>query len=108
LAEATSSLDAAHLRADLADAFHRTRAGASRARTIGRSALPAMEEARAMTEESYRAGRADLVRVLEAERAVLDLRLAEREAIAAWSRSFADLERAVGASLRAPGADAAR
>ncbi len=108
LAEATSSLDAAHLRAELADAFHRTRAGASRARTIGRSALPAMEEARAMTEESYRAGRADLVRVLEAERAVLDLRLAEREAIAAWSRSFADLERAVGASLRAPGADAAR
>jgi len=32
-----------------------------------------------MTEESYRAGRADLVRVLEAQRALLELRLAERD-----------------------------
>jgi cobalt-zinc-cadmium efflux system outer membrane protein len=99
LADATTALDSAHLRADLIDAFHRTQAGAGRARAIGRQALPAMEEARAMTEESYRSGRADLVRVLEAQRAVLDLRLAEREAIAVWSRSFADLERAVGQAL---------
>jgi outer membrane protein TolC len=103
LADATTSLDAAHLRADLADAYHRTLAGAQRARQLGRYALPAMEEARAMTEESYRAGRADLVRVLEAHRAVLELRLAEREAIASWSRSFADLERALGDSLEQGG-----
>jgi outer membrane protein TolC len=109
LAESTSALDAAHLRADLAEAFHRTLAGGNRARELGRTALPAMEEARAMTEESYRSGRADLVRVLEAERAVLDLRLAEREAIATWARSFADLERVVGDSLGASGgADASR
>jgi outer membrane protein TolC len=103
LADATTSLDAVHLRAELADAYHRTLAGARRARQLGRSALPAMEEARAMTEESYRAGRADLVRVLEAHRAVLELRLAEREAIASWSRSFADLERALGDSLEQGG-----
>jgi|GEM_PF-975432 len=103
LADATTSLDATHLRADLADAYHRTLAGAGRARQLGRFALPAMEEARAMTEESYRAGRADLVRVLEAHRAVLELRLAEREAIASWSRSFADLERALGDSLEQGG-----
>ncbi len=109
LADATAGLEAAHLRADLVDAFQRTQAGARRARAIGREALPAMENARAMTEESYRAGRADLVRVLEAARAVLELRLAEREAIASWSRSFADLERAVGAALDRGGlADANR
>jgi cobalt-zinc-cadmium efflux system outer membrane protein len=96
---ATRALDAAHLRADLVDAYHRTRSGARRAREIGRSALPASEEARALTEESYRAGRADLLRVLDAQRAVLELRLAEREAVATWARAFADLERAVGAAV---------
>ncbi len=96
---AARALDDAHLRADLVDAYHRTRSGAGRAREIGRSALPASEEARALTEESYRAGRADLLRVLDAQRAVLELRLAEREAIGAWARAFADLERAVGAAL---------
>lgn len=99
LAQAATSLDRAHLIADLAVAFRRTEAAATRAREITRRALPAMEEARAMTEESYRAGRADLVRVLEAERAVLDLRLAQAEAIATWARSFADLEKATGAPL---------
>lgn len=99
LADAMTAQDSAHLRADLIDAYRRTQAGAARAREIGRQALPAMEEARAMTEESFRAGRADLVRVLEAQRAVLELRLAEREAIAGWSRAFADLERAVGTAL---------
>jgi cobalt-zinc-cadmium efflux system outer membrane protein len=104
LAEASLSLDAAHLRADLADAFRRTQAAGRRARQLASSALPAMEEARAMTEESYRAGRADLVRVLEAQRAVLDARLGALEATATWARSFADLERAAGVALG--GADA--
>jgi cobalt-zinc-cadmium efflux system outer membrane protein len=96
LADASRSLDAAHLRADLVDAFRRTEAAAARARALGQNVLPSIEEARTMTEESYRAGRADLVRVLEAQRAVIDARLAELDAIAGWARAFADLERAAG------------
>jgi outer membrane protein TolC len=92
-------VDAGHLRADLVDAYHRTEAAATRAQALGGRALPATEEARAMTEESYRAGRSDLVRVLEAQRAVVDTRLGEAEAIAAWARAFADLERAAGEGL---------
>src|SRR6266700_1330029 len=99
LAAAGTSLDAAHLRADLIDAYRRTEAAAARARALGGQALPALDEARALTEESYRAGRADLVRVLEAQRALVDARLAELDAVVAWARAFADLERAAGRAL---------
>jgi cobalt-zinc-cadmium efflux system outer membrane protein len=99
LADATLTVDAAHLRADLVDAYRRTDAAGTRARALQGRALPALEEARALTEESYRAGRADLVRVLEAQRAVVDARLSEVEAIATWARAFADLERAAGDGL---------
>jgi outer membrane protein, heavy metal efflux system len=108
LADATLVLDAAHLRADVVDAYRRTEAAAARARSLGARALPATEEARSMTEESYRAGRADLVRVLEAQRAVVDARLAEVDAIAAWARAFADLERAAGGGLTETGIRDAR
>jgi outer membrane protein TolC len=57
-----------------------------------------------MTEEGYRAGRADLIRVLEAQRAVVDARIAELEAIGAWARAFADLERAGGRAFQDRGA----
>jgi len=96
LAEATRASDAAHLRADLIESFRRTEAAAARAHALGQRVVPAIEEARGMTEEGYRAGRADLIRVLEAQRAVVDARIAELEAISAWARAFADLERAGG------------
>jgi cobalt-zinc-cadmium efflux system outer membrane protein len=96
LAEATRAFDAAHLRADLIDSFRRTEAAGERAHALGQRVLPAIEEARSMTEEGYRAGRADLIRVLEAQRAVVDARLSELDAISAWARAFADLERAGG------------
>jgi cobalt-zinc-cadmium efflux system outer membrane protein len=99
LAAAGASLDTAHLRADVVDAFLRTRAAAERARALAGQALPALDEARALTEESYRAGRADLVRVLESQRALVDARLAEVDTVATWARAFADLERAAGRGL---------
>jgi outer membrane protein TolC len=58
--------------------------------------LPALEEARQMTEEGYRDGHVDLLRVLEAQRAALEGRTAYVEAQAAWQRARADVERAVG------------
>src|SRR5207245_11180007 len=78
------------------DADRRTEGAVGRARALRTAVLPAIEEARRMTEEGYRAGRVDLLRLLEAQRAVLDNRLAAAEAAATFARAFADLERAVG------------
>ncbi len=103
VAEAAGSADTAHVRGELVDAFRRTEAASGRAREIARKALPAMEEAYSMTEESYKAGRSDLVRVLEAQRALVDLRLAQAEALATWARAFADLERASSGPLATEG-----
>jgi cobalt-zinc-cadmium efflux system outer membrane protein len=103
LAEATALADARRLVAELRDAYRRTEGAAERARGLQRTVLPAMEEARRMTEEGYRAGRLDLLRLLEAQRAVLDSRLAAAEAAAALARAFADLERATGRPLDAGG-----
>jgi outer membrane protein TolC len=47
-----------------------------------------------MTEDSYREGRTDIVRLLEAQRAVLEVRTSILEATLAWCRAVADLERA--------------
>jgi len=68
-------------------------------RALRDEVLPDMQEAYAMTEEGYRAGRVELLRVLEAQRALLDSRLSEAEAVATWTRAVADLERALGTDL---------
>ena len=101
VADATAVTDARRLFADLRDAYHRSEGAGQRARALRESVLPAIEEARKMTEEGYRAGRVDLLRLLEAQRAVLDARLALAEATASYGRAFADLERAVGRRLDA-------
>jgi cobalt-zinc-cadmium efflux system outer membrane protein len=101
VAEATAVADARRLFAELRDAFHRAEGGIERERALRESVLPAIEEARKMTEEGYRAGRVDLLRLLEAQRAVLDTRLALAEASAALGRAQADLERASGRRLDA-------
>ncbi len=99
VAEATVSADEARLIAALRDAYQHTQGAAEQVRSLRTEALPAMEEARRMTEEGYRAGRVDLLRLLEAQRALLDTRLAVAEAVANWSRACADLERAAGEPL---------
>ena len=101
LAETTLALDERQLRADLEDAYHGARAGAARARSLREEVLPAIEEARRMTEESYREGRADILRLLEAQRAVIDARLAALDAVVSWCRALADLERSSGVGLYA-------
>ena len=96
LAEATTDVDIRRLSSALADAYELAKGADLRARALGEEVLPALEEARQMTEEGYRDGRVDLLRVLEAQRAVLDGRLAYVEAQAASQRALADLERAMG------------
>jgi outer membrane protein TolC len=87
--------------AALRDAFRHTEGAQSQLRSMRDEVLPAMEEADRMTEEGYREGRVDLLRVLEAQRALRETRLAAAEARATWCRAWADLERATGTSLAA-------
>jgi outer membrane protein, heavy metal efflux system len=101
VAEATVSADEARILAALRDAYQHTQGAAEQVRSLRQEVLPAMEEARRMTEEGYRAGRVDLLRLLEAQRALLETHLAVADAIASWSRAYADLERAAGQPLGA-------
>ena len=99
LAETTREVDRLRLSSDLADGYAQANAAELRARALGLDVLPALEETRRMTEEGYRDGRVDLLRVLDAQRAVLDVRAAYVEAQAAWQRALADVERAMGSPL---------
>ena len=99
LAETTNDLDRRRLGAELADGCAQANAAELRARALGLEVLPALEETRRMTEEGYRDGRVDLLRVLDAQRALLDGRVGYVEAQVAWQRALADVERAVGAPL---------
>jgi cobalt-zinc-cadmium efflux system outer membrane protein len=96
LAEQTVSADFAKLRADLRDSFRRAEGAAAKLRVLRDDVVPSSQEARDMTEDGYRSGRVDLIRLLEAQRAYLESRLAEAEATANWGRAVADLERASG------------
>jgi cobalt-zinc-cadmium efflux system outer membrane protein len=96
LAETTFALDLQRLRSDLADASRRTEGASAKLRSLRTQVLPAMKEARDLTEDAYRLGRADLLRLLEAQRALLETELAEVDAVSAWARAVADLERAAG------------
>jgi cobalt-zinc-cadmium efflux system outer membrane protein len=100
-AETTFALDERQLRSEVNDAYHTTRAAAARSRELREAVLPAMDEARRMSEEGYRAGRLDIVRLIEAQHAVLDARLAVLDAMVTWCHALADLERSAGVELYA-------
>jgi outer membrane protein TolC len=65
-------------------------------RALETEVVPAMTEARRMTEDAYRDGRVDLTRLIEAQRALLDSRGAAVDAEAVWARAAAAVERAAG------------
>jgi cobalt-zinc-cadmium efflux system outer membrane protein len=101
VAQASLELDRRRTLAEVQDAYYSLQAAGGRARALRTQVLPAMTEAAQLTEDSYREGRADLVRLLEAQRAVVEARLAAVEAVSSWSKTIADLERAVGRKLDA-------
>jgi len=96
LAELTAQADLRRLTAQLTDAYRQSEAAALRARALASDVLPSLEEALRMTEGGYRDGRVDLLRVLDAQRALLEARLAALDAQATWQRALAELERAIG------------
>src|SRR5260221_464010 len=107
LAEATTDVDARRLGLQLVDATQQAPGASLRAQALGKKVLPALEEARRMTEEGYRDGRVDLLRVLETQRALLEGRLAYVDARSTSQRALADVERALGVPLEG-GGDRAR
>jgi cobalt-zinc-cadmium efflux system outer membrane protein len=99
LAQETLAQDERRLRTELLDAYRRAEAARARLQALRDEVLPAMKEARNMTQEGFQSGRIDLLHLIDAQRAYLENQLAEVEANAAFSRALADLERAAGADL---------
>ena len=95
------------MRADLEAAYREAEGARAQLLALHRDVVPALLEARQMTEESYRSGRVDLIRLLETQRALLESQIAEIDANASFGRALADLERAAGVRIDA-GANHAR
>ena len=87
-------------RRQVAEAFavaeRRVRAARAQLAVLDGRALPAAEEAAALTREAFAAGRGDLLRVLDAERSLLETRSARLGAWAEEKAAEADLLAAVG------------
>lgn len=96
---ARARVRAAHVQgaAELTAAYQTFEAAAAQQHTLADSVVPAASGAARATEEAYRLGRAQLVAVLDAERALVDARVAALQAEAARAAAWADVEHAVGA-----------
>ena len=77
-------------------AWRGARAARLRFEAIETEALPAAREAAELTRLAYREGRADLFRVLEAERTLTDALTLRADALEAWGLAFADLKQLGG------------
>jgi len=80
----------------LETAYRRVRGAAAQLRAYDEEALPAASEAAQLTREAYGFGRGDIFRVLETERALIDVRRARVVAYRELKRSEADLLAAAG------------
>jgi cobalt-zinc-cadmium efflux system outer membrane protein len=105
LAASEEAADLALLRAELEAAYREAEGALAQLQALHDDVLPALLEARQMSEESYRSGRMDLLRLLEAQRALLESQIAEVSARAGYGRALAELERAAGRRLDAGGGD---
>ncbi len=82
--------------AELTAAYRTFEAATARERTLTDSVVPASQSAARATEEAYTLGRAQLIAVLDAERALVDARVTALEAQAARASAWADVEHALG------------
>jgi len=82
--------------AELTAAYRTFEAATARQRTLVDSVVPAAQGAAKGTEEAYTLGRAQLVAVLDAERALVDTRVTALEAQAARASAWADVGHALG------------
>jgi cobalt-zinc-cadmium efflux system outer membrane protein len=83
--------------AELSAAYQTFEAATAQQRTLAESVVPAAQGAARATEEAYALGRAQLLAVLDAERALVDSRVAALQAQAARADAWADVEHSLGA-----------
>ena len=83
--------------AELSAAYRTFEAATAREKSLAGSVVPAAQGAARATEEAYALGRAPLLAVLDAERALVDARVTALEARAARSMAWAAVEHALGA-----------
>jgi cobalt-zinc-cadmium efflux system outer membrane protein len=83
--------------AELSAAYQTFEAATAQHRTLAESVVPAAQGAARATEEAYALGRAQLLAVLDAERALVDARVAALQAQAARADAWADVEHSLGA-----------
>jgi cobalt-zinc-cadmium efflux system outer membrane protein len=96
---ARARVQAAHVQGatELSAAYRTFEAATARQRTLVEAVLPAAQGAAKGTEEAYVLGRAQLVAVLDAERALVDARLTALDAQASRATAWSDIEHALGA-----------
>jgi cobalt-zinc-cadmium efflux system outer membrane protein len=99
IAREQAAADRLRFDAALREAHVRATAASERVVAFERDVLPAAVKARAMTQEGYQDGRVDLLRLLEAQRAVLEARLSSLDARVAYQRAMVELERTSGVEL---------
>ncbi len=80
-------------------AFYEWAARQTQATLFHDSLVPVAEKLETLAEESYRAGRANILTVLDAQRNVQQVRRDYLDSLFAFQSSFADLEAAMGAAL---------
>jgi cobalt-zinc-cadmium efflux system outer membrane protein len=95
---ARARVRAAHVQAaaELTAAYRTFEAATAQQRTLADSVVPAAQGAAKATEEAYSLGRAQLIAVLDAERALVDARVSALEAQASRAGAWADVEHALG------------
>lgn len=88
-----------NIRHDVQTAFARVDASRKTVRLYADKILPAAESNVASANAGYVAGRVDFLRLIEAQRELLELQEKHQEATAEFHRRQAELERAVGAPI---------
>ncbi len=87
------------IEAEIVATWSRTEAARQRLEALDTATLPAAREAAELADIAYRAGRLDLLRLLESERALLDAGVSRVETWVLWGTERASLERLVGGRL---------
>jgi outer membrane protein, heavy metal efflux system len=82
--------------AELTSAYRRYQAATARKKSLGASVVPAAQEAASASEDAYTLGRAALVEVIDAERALIDARVSSLLAQAQQAEAWADVLHALG------------
>jgi outer membrane protein TolC len=85
--------------ADVVATWYRMEGSRRKLEVLERSTLPASKESAELAGVAYREGRLDLLRLLESERALLDVEANRIETWVLWGTQRASLERLVGGTF---------